>query len=285
MAIRRRRFRTLVAAAVAAVVPAAASCGDSPARPLPGHLVSIPGDSYSLGSDSLERELGYSLSPPFVRRAGWYDAWEALPYRSQVRSFALDRFPITQSDYAGFVAATGHVRPHIEESDYQSQGFLAHSYDEVRRFLWDEGSPPAASADHPVVLVNRDDARAYCAWRGDREGLELRLPTEEEWEAACRGIDSRLFPWGDEWRDGAAQMRATSTASVTAHPAGATPEGVMDLAGNVFEWTSSTMPDGRRALKGCSWDDDPGTCRCAFRHGRPATSKHILIGFRCAVSR
>jgi formylglycine-generating enzyme required for sulfatase activity len=134
------------------------------------------------------------------------------------------------------------------------------------------------------VLVDREDARAYCAWRGRREGLDLRLPTEAEWEAACRGRRARLFPWGDDWRDDAAQVGADGTAPVCAHPDGATPEGVHDLAGNVFEWTASAMPDGRPVLKGCAWDDAPGTCRCAFRHGRPASSRHILIGFRCAAS-
>ncbi|MCH6552254.1 MAG: SUMF1/EgtB/PvdO family nonheme iron enzyme, partial [Planctomycetes bacterium] len=110
--------------------------------------------------------------------------------------------------------------------------------------------------------VDLEDARAYCGWRGRRDGLDVRLPTELEWEAACRGRAGRLFPWGDDWVEGAAQIDSSATAPVTAHPSGATPEGVLDLAGNVFEWTGSFMPDGRPALKGCSWDDAPGTCRC-----------------------
>ncbi len=262
-----------------------AACGPPEPRDLPPGLIEIPGGSYTLGSDSTEREIGYSLSPPGVRRAGWYDNWELPRHPEHVDRFVIDRTPVTQSDYAEFVAATGHRAPHIDEASYTEQGFLVHSYDEVERFLWVEGQPPTELAHHPVVLADRDDARAYCAWHGEREGFDLRLPDEREWEAACRGTEGRLFPWGDAWLEDAAQIGARLSASVDGHPQGSTPEGVVDLAGNVFEWTASAMPDGRPVLKGCSWDDAPGTCRCAFRHGRPARSRHILIGFRCAGSR
>ncbi len=250
---------------------------------IPGHMTRIAAGEYTLGSDSAERELGYELSPPPVRGFGWYDAWETAPHRVRIRLLAIDRAPVTQREYANFIAATDREPPGIDEASYIEQGFLAHSYDEVERFLWEDGTPDSALLDHPVVLVDRDDARAYCEWRGERDGLELRLPSEDEWEAACRGTEGRTFPWGDGWREGAAHIQSQSTASVRAHPEGATPDGVRELAGNVFEWTRSAMADGRPVLKGCSWDDAPGTCRCAFRHGRPASSRHILIGFRCAA--
>lgn len=63
---------------------------------------------------------------------------------------------------------------------------------------------------------------------------------------------------------------------------GVSPYGVFDPVGNVFQWTSSAFADGRTILKGCAWDDEPGLCRPAFRHGRPPESRHILIGFRRA---
>ncbi len=258
-------------------------CGEAP-PPDRTQMVEISGGRYVLGSDSVERELGYELSPPSVRRAGWYEAWESAPHSVDVAPFFIDRTPVTQGAYAEFIAATGHRAPFITEASYIEQGFLVHSYEEVVPFLWRGDAPTPELSDHPVVLVDRADAEAFCRWRGRRDGVELRLPTEEEWEAACRGGQGRTFPWGADWLDGLSQTSSSFTAPVDAHLGGATPEGVLDLAGNVFEWTGSAMPDGRPALKGCSWDDAPGTCRCAFRHGRPATSRHILIGFRCVAT-
>lgn len=265
------------------VAGAIVACGGSEhAQPPPGMVV-VAGGAYTVGSDATERERGYALSPPAVRTGAWYDRWERDPVELAVEPFAIDRTPVTQAAYAAFVAATRRDAPYIDSLGYQAQGFLVHAYAEVRPFLWHGATPPEGLDDHPVVLVSRHDAAAYCAWRGQRDGLGLRLPTEREWEAACRGGEGRTFPWGDTWREGAIQAGATFTAPVDMHPDGATPEGVSDLAGNVFEWVDATMPDGRAMLKGCSWDDAPGTCRCAFRHGRPGAAKHILIGFRCAM--
>jgi formylglycine-generating enzyme required for sulfatase activity len=270
---RGRPSRWLAALAIAV----AAGC----APPDPGpHMARVPAGTYFLGSDSAERELGYTLSPPAVRGADWYDAWERSPYRIRLDAFWIDRTPVTQAEYANFVSAESWRAPYITQEAYRRQGYLAHPYPEVLPFLWHNRRPDPSLLDHPVVLVSHRDAVAYCSWR------DARLPTESEWEAACRGPESgRLLPWGDEWVDGAAQIGATGTAPVTAHPEGATPEGVLDLAGNVFEWTSSSLTGGSPVLKGCSWDDAPGTCRCAFRHGRPAESRHILIGFRCVRDR
>jgi formylglycine-generating enzyme required for sulfatase activity len=167
----------------------------------------IPGGDYRLGSDSAERELGYELSPPAVRGYGWYDNWEAAPHRVTLEPFLIDRAPVTQREYAEFVAATGHRVPHIDEAAYTVQGFIVHPYEEVQPFNWRGGAPDSALLDHPVVLVDLEDARAYCAWRSSVDGLALRLPSEGEWEATCRGKEARTFPWGFDWRGGAAQLR------------------------------------------------------------------------------
>ena len=244
----------------------------------PPDAVSIPGACYRLGSDARERALGYALAPSLVERQRWYDAWERPPHEVEVEAFRLARTPATQRDYAAFVRATGHRVPYISRQAYREQGFLVHPYATVESYLWREGEPPTGREEHPVVLVSRADAAAYCAWRGGR------LPRERQWEAACRGRAGRLFPWGDRWQADHAHVGAEGTAAVGSHPGGTTPEGVQELAGNVFEWTRSGFGENEASLRSCSWDDAPGTCRCAFRHGRPPESRHVLIGFRCAFA-
>jgi len=216
-----------------------------------------------------------------VREAGWFD--DELPRRRvSLPAYCVDRFPVTQAAYAAFVGRSGHRPPGIRRDAYQAQGFLVHDYDrEVTRYLWRDGRPPDGLADHPVVLVSAPDAEAYCRWRH----ATLRLPTEAEWERAARGDHGRVFPWGDRWspdRLNSAARGPGSTTPVTRYPAGVGPHGLWDAVGNVFQWTASVLADGRRIVKGCAWDDEPGLCRPAFRHGRPAASRHILIGFRCA---
>jgi formylglycine-generating enzyme required for sulfatase activity len=134
-----------------------------------------------------------------------------------------------------------------------------------------------------VALVNLDDAKSYCAWMGKKLKRKYHLPTEAEWEKAACGIDGRIFPWGNEWNPDYLNSgeRIGSTTPVNRFPRGKSPYGVYDMVGNVFEWTASQWDDKNFVVKGCSWDDLPGTCRAAMRHGRPPQSKHILIGFRC----
>ena len=274
-------FRTLPAF----LVVLACGCGPEVPGGLREGMILVEGGTYILGSDSAEREAGYRGSPEVVRSYGWYDAWEADTREVEVAPFAIDRTPVTQSEYAAFVVATGHPPPDLDSIAYHVQGFLVHPWSEVEPFRWEGNHPPEGLGAHPVVLVDHADAAAYCAWRGEQEGHRVRLPMGREWEAACRGTEGRTYAWGDTWRESAIVAETTFTAPVGLHPGGATPDGIHDLLGNVFEWTSSKMPSPESdepVLRGCGWDDAPGTCRCAFRHGRPATSRHILIGFRCA---
>jgi len=234
-----------------------------------------------MGSDAAERSLAMSLSSEAVRQAHWFDA-ELPPTKTLLAAYCIDRRLVTQREYARFVTQTGHRVPGISRAEYQRQGFLVHDYDrEVIPYLWRDAEPPAGRTDHPVVLVSARDAEAYCRWRGYR----LRLPTEAEWEIAARGDRGFIFPWGESWdptRLNSAASGVLGTTPVTRYPRGASPYGLLDPVGNVFQWTSSTLEDGRRVMKGCAWDDEPGLCRPAFRHGRPPESRHILFGFRCA---
>jgi formylglycine-generating enzyme required for sulfatase activity len=246
-------------------------------------MIVIPHGSALLGSDQAERSLAYTHSSGPVREARWFER-EVPRRRETLPDFCIDRFLVTQAQYAMFAAARRHPPPGISKADYLRQGFLVHGYEaEVTRYLWRAGRPPEDRLDHPVVLVSADDAEVYCRWRRP----EFRLPTEPEWEKAARGDDGRIFPWGNEWdpdRLNSGVRGPGGTTPVGQHPLGVSPYGVFDAVGNVFQWTSSTLPEGRRIVKGCAWDDEPGLCRPAFRHGRPPESRHILIGFRCAAA-
>jgi formylglycine-generating enzyme required for sulfatase activity len=151
---------------------------------------------------------------------------------------------------------------------------------------------------HPVNEVTWHGARAYCAWRG------ARLPTEAEWEAAARGRERRLYPWGNQPPTAERAVfarRSNETEPVGGRPAGATPDGVHDLAGNVAEWTSTLYrpypyrrDDGRedlaargeRVTRGGDhvFDSAPEKLRTTFRAGfsRATDVGHRHIGFRCA---
>jgi len=264
-----------VALLLSALVLTAPRCVD------PERMVVIRAGSFWIGSDDTERRLAYSISGRFVRKARWFEA--ELPRRERtLPAFCIDRHLVTQAEYAVFVTQAGHRSPGITKAEYRAQGFLVHDYDrEVIRYVWTEARPPHGLADHPVVLVTVSDAEAYCRWR-DARG---RLPTEAEWEKAARGVDGRVFPWGNRWdpeRLNSATRGPRGTTAVTRYPAGQSPFGMFDAVGNDIEWTASVLANGRQVLKSCAWDDDPGLCRPAFRHSRPAASRHILIGFRCA---
>ncbi|UJP09407.1 formylglycine-generating enzyme family protein [Microbacterium sp. KUDC0406] len=162
---------------------------------------------------------------------------------------------------------------------------------------------PAEPDDHPVFGITWADAQAFCSWMTERVGYEVRLPTETEWERAARGDDVREFPWGDQYRTGLANLwdlGVGTTTPVGSFPAGASPFGVLDMAGNVDEWTSTLYapypgaPAEVSALE--SWAFDPhitrggafrhdrDLARCARRHGAYEEDlRAIGVGFRLAA--
>lgn len=250
-------------------------------------VVEIPRGAFIAGSDRAERELAYRLDEraygePVTRRGRWYEG-ESSRLRATTSAYAVTVTPITNRQYAAFVADTGHRAPDVDRATWTGYG-LIHPYERTRRFAWIGGKPPAGRGDHPVVLVSRADAAAYAQWLSRRTGTRWRLPTELEWEKAARGNDARVFPWGNEFD----AMRLNShdsgpfdTTPVGAYPRGASPYGVLDAAGQVYEWTLTLAAPGRAIVKGGSWDDKGcGVCRPAARHARPVALKHILIGFR-----
>jgi len=269
---------------------AAAGLGWNSALAAPDWLpavVEIGRGAFVVGSDSREREYAYRLDEaaygsPVTREQRWYDG-ERPRARAETGGYGITMTPITNRQYAAFVSATGHPAPEVDRKTWQSYG-LIHPYERTRRFAWIEGRPPAGREDHPVVLVSQSDAKAYGAWLTRRTARTWRLPTEREWEKAARGVDGRAFPWGNEFdptKLNSHDAGPFDTLPVGRFPAGASPFGVLDAAGQVYEWTSTSAGPGRAIVKGGSWDDKGcGVCRPAARHARPVALKHVLVGFR-----
>jgi formylglycine-generating enzyme required for sulfatase activity len=176
----------------------------------------------------------------------------------ELPEFWIDKTPVTNTEYAQFVAATGFEPPQH----------------------WTGKTPPKRIADHPVVHVSWRDAQAYAAWAGKR------LLTEEEWEKAARGTDGRKYPWGNE--EPTSELcnfdgnEGNTTPVGKWSPQGDSPYGCTDMAGNVWEWTSSDYDQERKALRGGSWNHASDGVRCTSRHKRFPNATSISSGFRCA---
>jgi sulfatase modifying factor 1 len=220
------------------------------------------------------------------------DSDEKPVHEVTLRGFCIDKFPVTNGLYRKFCDATGR--------DYPTDPGFSGMADYLTKNL-----------DYPVVNVSWEDARAYCEWTGKR------LPTEAEWEKAARGQDGRKYPWGNaepdgsqcnfadkrsglSWADKKVDDGFARTSPVKQYPTGASPYGVMDMAGNVWEWCNDWYADdyfkespaenpkgpsngSYRVLRGGSWYDEASYLRCACRGGFGPSFRCGHFGFRCAV--
>lgn len=254
--------------------------------------VAVPAGLFLSGSDRAERELAYQLDEKayghnVTRKNKWYE--NELP-RTERTTGAFDIMInlVTNADYARFVAETGHQAPMVDQATWKAYR-LIHPYERSLKFQWHGGKMPDGRGDHPVTMVTIADAQAYAKWLSERTGSTWRLADELEWEKAMRGTDGRIFPWGNDWDENRLNSHDAGpfdTVPVGSFPRGASPYGVMDAAGQVFEWVSNSPRQGRHYVKGGSWDDSGcGVCRPAERHQRPSNIKHILIGFRLVRER
>jgi formylglycine-generating enzyme required for sulfatase activity len=270
-----------------AVTVLAGYCGTAWADTGGPETIGIAAGPFVRGSDRAEREAAYGLDESayghsITRKNKWYES-EFAREKLEITAFDITRTLITNRQYADFIQATGHRSPDVDGKTWRGYG-LIHPYHRTRRHAWLNDKPPPGREHHPVVLVSHADARAYAKWLSRKTGRRWRLPSEIEWEKAARGTDGRRFPWGDKFdakRANSADFGPFDTVPVGLFPAGASPFGLLDAAGQVFEWTSVMSGKGRYIVKGGSWDDKGcGICRPAARHSRPENIKHILIGFR-----
>jgi len=214
--------------------------------------------------------------------------WEDSPRRFHdhgltVKPFYIDKYPVTNKQFKEFLDATRY-------SPKDQIDFLRD---------WKDGTYPEGWENRPVTWVSLDDARAYAAWAGKR------LPHEWEWQLAAQGTDERAYPWGDAWQPSdvptpdqaqnpARTMRGPD--AVDAHPAGASPYGVMDMVGNVWQWTDEFVDEHTRAaiVRGGSYYQPQGSIWYfpqAYRndeHGKvllmsPGMDRSGGIGFRCVT--
>jgi len=145
-----------------------------------------------------------------------------VPVTVEVDSFLIDRYPVTNLQYYEFLQASGYV-----PSD--TANFLKH---------WEGGLYKAGQEKYPVVYLSLEDMKAYAAWAGKR------LPTEAEWQLAAQGTDGRLWPWGNEFRGTWCNNSFNRSTPVDAFPKGASPFGVLDLVGNVWQMTNDMYSNG-----------------------------------------
>lgn len=248
--------------------------------------VPIPAGDFMMGSTRAERDAAYDLDEHAyghsrTRQWKWYE--NEPPHRVQTQAYNIARNLISNEQYAVFIQETLHPAPNVDRATWQGYK-LVHPYERTRKFIWYNGHPPKGRGQHPVVLISHDDAKAYARWLSKKTGKSWRLPTEAQWEKAAKGTDGRWFPWGnvfDPEKLNSHDQGPFDTAPVGSYPQGISPFGLLDGAGQVFEWTSTEDGPNRYLVKGGSWDDKGcGVCRPAARHTRPGILKHILVGFR-----
>lgn len=199
-------------------------------------------------------------------------------HRVTLDAFQMDQHEVTTAQYGAFLRATGRTAP----------------------WLW-ETVRPVIHSDRPVIGVDWHDADAYCRWKGKR------LPTEAEWEKAARGVDGRLYPWGNQaptsdvanFAIGARFSYSQVLMPVQSYESGKSPYGLYQMAGNVGEWVSDwygtnyyeqspeANPSGPengqfKVLRGGSWSDLPKYLLTYGRFKLPPETRNSYIGFRCA---
>jgi gamma-glutamyl hercynylcysteine S-oxide synthase len=253
-----------------------------PASAAPDGMILIPGGRFDFRVQGTEVEGGDNPGVDVEY------PWEDGPRRFHehvltVAPYYIDKYPVTNAQFKTFLDAT-HYAPR-----------------DAINFLrgWKNGSFPAGAENRPVTWVSLEDARAYAAWAGKR------LPHEWEWQMAAEGTDGRLYPWGSQWipanvPTGVIGRNMLSNGHgpdpVDAHPQAASPYGVMDLVGNVWQWTDEFTDEHTRAaiLRGGEYYQPQGSiwyfpqAYSNLQHSKlllmaPGYDRSGGVGFRCVV--
>jgi iron(II)-dependent oxidoreductase len=184
----------------------------APARKAPPGMVEIPDGTFVFKTAGNPDDTNPIIPYPDTKG----------PQTLRMRRIFMDRTPVTNAEFAAFLTAAGY-------SPGDGSNFLKH---------WTGGQPPSGQANHPVVWISLEDARAYARWAGKR------LPTEAEWQYAAQGTDGRAFPWGSNMEPRRCNDKLNRTTPVDAFPEGTSPFGVLDLVGNVWQMMDDVYDDG-----------------------------------------
>ena len=271
--------------------------------PFEPQMVTVPAGPYLMGTPDGEVDELFQLVKEESTRAKreWVER-ETPQHEVTLAAYAVSRYPVTNAEFARFVEDGGYAaREHWTEAGWkrkEGEGWTLPRY-------WEEDDWNDPS--QPVVGVSWYEAAAYCRWLAAKTGRPYRLPSEAEWEKAARFTDGRRYPWGNAWDPDRCNNKETGpgrTTPVGQYTEGDSPYGVGEMAGQVWEWCSSkyggtdaiprfgypyTADDGRedpegedtRILRGGSWYNGAGRCRCGFRLRKYPWGRDRDWGFRC----
>jgi len=294
-------------AAMIAKIPAAQSLVDEYGM----YFVEIPGGEFTMGSTDAEIDAAFALCEQYDASCSrdWFTD-EAPQQILNLDAFWIMQTEVTNGQFAAFVDDSGYT----QEQWWSEAGWAWRGENDITQpRYWDDTD--WNQPDHPVVGISWYEATAYAAWLADKTELEIRLPTEAEWEKAARGTEGRIFPWGNEWdgtllnycdesctydwKDETVNDGYVTTAPVGSYPGGVSPYGALDMAGNVWEWTSSQdvaypydtsdgreEPEGdaRRVLRGGSWLNQPNLVRAAYRYRNNPDFRFDTLGVRLVLA-
>jgi hypothetical protein len=222
--------------------------------------------------DGVPDILWRAIPPGKIRLEGGEGSFQVAP-------FLIAKYPVTYRQYRAFLEAADGYRDDRWWEGLEHEG------------SWGDQYRP--TDNHPADSVSWFDAMAFCRWLSTRLDYEVRLPTEWEWQQAATGGDAQnIYPWGRDWaeeRANVSESKLSRTTAVGTYPSGASAQGALDMAGNVWEWClnpydnprdTSGGRDARRVVRGGSWYDDREYARCAYRHSYLPDYRFGLIGFR-----